>query len=131
MTGSGPLAGVRIVELGMMIAGPFAGRLLADLGADVIKVESPRGGDALRDWKHIHAGASLWWRVQSRNKRLVTADLRPPEGERLARGPIETPHVLIENFPPRPPQPLGPHPAGARAPPPEPLVAPLPGFRPA
>src|SRR5256885_4388470 len=100
MTGSGPLAGVRIVELGMMIAGPFAGRLLADLGADVIKVESPRGGDALRDWKHIHGGASLWWRVQSRNKRLITADLQRPDGQRLVRMLIEKSDVLIENFRP-------------------------------
>src|SRR5207248_11116765 len=100
MTGWGPLAGVRVVELGMMIAGPFAGRLLADLGADVIKVESPDRGDPLRDWKHIHAGASLWWRVQSRNKRLVTADLRRPEGQRLARRLIEAAHVLTQNFRP-------------------------------
>jgi formyl-CoA transferase len=98
--GTGPLAGIRVVELGMMIAGPFAARILADLGADVIKVESPTGGDPLRDWNHIHSGASLWWRVQSRNKRLVTADLRTPKGQALVRRLIATSDVLIENFRP-------------------------------
>ena len=98
--GSGPLAGIRVIELGMMIAGPFASRILADLGAEVIKVESPTGGDPLRDWNHLHGGASLWWRVQSRNKRLVTADLRRPEGQALVRGLIERSDVVIENFRP-------------------------------
>ncbi|MDP9266561.1 MAG: CoA transferase [Chloroflexota bacterium] len=83
-----------------MIAGPFAGRLLADLGADVIKVELPGRGDPLRDWKHLHGGTSLWWRVQSRNKRCVTADLRKPEGRALARRLIAQSDVLIENFRP-------------------------------
>ena len=96
----GPLAGVRVVELGMMIAGPFAGRILADLGAEVIKVESPGRGDPLRDWKHLHEGTSLWWRVQSRNKRVVTADLRRPEGQALVRRLIDQSDVLLENFRP-------------------------------
>jgi len=97
---SGPLAGVRVVELGMMIAGPFAGRILADLGAEVIKVESPGKGDPLRDWKHLHDGTSLWWRVQSRNKRVVTADLRRPEGQALVRALVDKSDVLLENFRP-------------------------------
>ncbi|GAC1455831.1 MAG: CoA transferase [Candidatus Limnocylindrales bacterium] len=97
---SGPLAGVRVVELGMMIAGPFAGRILADLGAEVIKVEAPGKGDPLRDWKHLHEGTSLWWRVQSRNKWVVTADLRRPEGQALVRRLIEQSDVLLENFRP-------------------------------
>ncbi|MFN2519659.1 MAG: CaiB/BaiF CoA transferase family protein [Candidatus Limnocylindria bacterium] len=97
---AGPLAGIRVVELGTMIAGPFAGRLLADLGADVIKVEPPGKGDPLRDWKHLHGGTSLWWRVQSRNKRCVTADLRRPEGQALVRQLIARSDVLIENFRP-------------------------------
>jgi formyl-CoA transferase len=98
--GTGPLRGIRVVELGMMIAGPFAARILADLGADVVKVESPTGGDPLRDWNHMHGGASLWWRIQSRNKRLVTADLRTPKGQALVRRLIATSDVLIENFRP-------------------------------
>ena len=97
---SGPLAGVRVVELGMMIAGPFAGRILADLGAEVIKVEAPEKGDPLRDWKHLHDGTSLWWRVQSRNKRVVTADLRRPEGQALVRALVDKSDVLLENFRP-------------------------------
>jgi formyl-CoA transferase len=98
--GAGPLRGIRVVELGSMIAGPFAGRLLADLGADVIKVESPTGGDPLRDWNHLHGGTSLWWRIQARNKRLVTADLRTPKGQALVRTLIAKSDVLIENFRP-------------------------------
>jgi len=98
--GAGPLSGIRVVELGSMIAGPFAGRLLADLGADVIKVESPTGGDPLRDWNHLHRGTSLWWRIQARNKRLVTADLRTPKGQALVRKLIAKSDVLIENFRP-------------------------------
>ena len=97
---AGPLAGVRVIELGMMIAGPFAGRILADLGAEVIKVEAPGKGDPLRDWKHLHEGTSLWWRVQSRNKQVVTADLRRPEGQALVRRLVEQSDVLLENFRP-------------------------------
>src|SRR5205814_2710007 len=128
MTGWGPLAGVRVVELGMMIAGPFAGRLLADLGADVIKGESPRGGDALRDWKHIHGGASLWWRVQSRNKRLITADLQRPEGQRVVRKLIEKSDVLIENFRPGTLERWGLDPVDLRAARPELVVVRISGF---
>src|SRR5438067_7517100 len=128
MTGWGPLAGVRVVELGMMIAGPFAGRLLADLGADVIKVESPRGGDALRDWKHIHGGAALWWRVQSRNKRLITADLQRPESQRLVRTLIGKSDVLIENFRPGTLERWGLDPVDLRAARPELVVVRISGF---
>ncbi len=84
----------------MVIAGPFAGRILADLGAEVIEVEAPGRGDPLREWKHLHAGTSLWWRVQSRNKKVVTADLRRPEGQALVRALVETSDVLLENFRP-------------------------------
>ena len=111
-----------------MIAGPFAGRLLADLGADVIKVEAPRTGDPLRDWKHIHAGASLWWRVQARNKRLVTADLRRPEGQRLVRRLVETADVLIENFRPGTLERWGLDPAALRLERPELVVVRISGF---
>jgi len=126
--GAGPLAGVRVVELGMMIAGPFASRILADLGAEVIKVESPTGGDPLRDWNHLHGGASLWWRVQSRNKRLVTADLHRPEGQALVRGLIERSDVLIENFRPGTLERWGLDPDALRATRPELIVVRISGF---
>ena len=79
--GPGPLAGVRMVELGMLLAGPFAGRLLGDMGAEVIKVEPPGKPDPLRDWGHArYEGRSLWWPVQSRNKKCITLNLREPGG---------------------------------------------------
>jgi formyl-CoA transferase len=126
--GAGPLTGIRVVELGMMIAGPFAGRILADLGADVIKVESPTDGDPLRDWNHLHGGASLWWRVQSRNKRLVTADLRRPDGQALIRRLIAKSDVLIENFRPGTLEKWGLDPAALRAEHPELIVVRISGF---
>jgi len=124
----GPLAGVRVVELGMMIAGPFAGRILADLGAEVIKVEAPGRGDPLRDWKHLHEGTSLWWRVQSRNKRVVTADLRRPEGQALVRRLIEQSDVLVENFRPGTLERWGLHPDVLRAERPGLVVVRISGF---
>ena len=126
--GSGPLRGIRVVELGMMIAGPFAARILADLGADVIKVESPTGGDPLRDWNHLHGGASLWWRIQSRNKRLVTADLRTPAGQALVRRLIATSDVLIEYFRPGTLERWGLDPERLRAERPELIVVRISGF---
>jgi crotonobetainyl-CoA:carnitine CoA-transferase CaiB-like acyl-CoA transferase len=125
---SGPLAGVRVVELGMMIAGPFAGRILADLGADVIKVEAPGKGDPLRGWKHLHGGTSLWWRVQSRNKRVVTADLRRPEGQALARALVDKSDVLLENFRPGTLERWGLDPTVLRAARPELVVVRVSGF---
>jgi crotonobetainyl-CoA:carnitine CoA-transferase CaiB-like acyl-CoA transferase len=96
------LAGVRVVELGQVIAGPFCGQLLGDLGADVIKVEPPRVGDVLRQWGRVHDtdGDSLWWRVTGRNKRSVTVDLRRPEGQDLVRRLLVQADVLLENFRP-------------------------------
>ena len=126
--GTGPLRGIRVVELGMMIAGPFAARILADLGADVIKVESPTGGDPLRDWNHLHGGASLWWRIQSRNKRLVTADLRTPKGQALVRRLIAKSDVLIENFRPGTLERWGLDPAELRREHPELIVVRISGF---
>ena len=111
-----------------MIAGPFAARLLGDLGADVIKVEPPTGGDPLRDWSHLHDGASLWWRVQSRNKRLVTADLRRPEGQALVRRLIAACDVLIENFRPGTLERWGLDPAALRAERPELVIVRISGF---
>ncbi|MCW7539986.1 CoA transferase [Aquabacterium sp. A7-Y] len=96
----GPLAGLRVVELGQLIAGPFAAKTLADFGADVIKVEPPDGGDPLRQWRLLHEGTSVWWQVQSRNKKSVTLDLRQPEAREIARRLIAEADVLIENFKP-------------------------------
>ncbi len=97
----GPLDGVRVVELGVLIAGPFAGRLLADFGAEVIKVEPPKEGDPMREWgQHRYQGRPLWWPVQSRNKKLVTLDLRKPKGRDLLLRLAERSDVVIENFRP-------------------------------
>ena len=94
------LAGVRVVEMGQLIAGPFAGKTLGEFGADVVKIEPPGAGDPLRNWRLIKNGTSVWWQVQSRNKRSVAIDLRAPEGQQLARHLIAEADVLIENFRP-------------------------------
>jgi succinyl-CoA---D-citramalate CoA-transferase len=94
-----PLAGVKVVELGQLIAGPFAGKFFADFGAEVIKIEPP-GGDPLRKWRKLHQGTSLWWYVQNRNKKSVTADLRLPEGREIVRRIAKDADVVIENFRP-------------------------------
>ena len=103
---AGPLAGLKVLELGQLIAGPFAGKTLADFGAEVIKVEPPAnaegqgGGDPLRQWRMLHNGLSVWWQVQSRNKKSVVLDLRSPEGCDTVRQLIDEADVLIENFKP-------------------------------
>ena len=96
------LSGIRVVELGQVIAGPYCGQLLGDLGADVIKVEPPGVGDVLRQWGRVHDadGDSLWWRVTGRNKRSVTIDLRRAEGQDLVRRLAEQADILLENFRP-------------------------------
>ena len=95
------LSGLRVVELGSLIAGPFAGRLLADFGAEVIKVEDPRHPDPLREWGQARLGGNtLWWSVQSRGKRLITLDLRSDKGRQLLRRLLPAADVLIENFRP-------------------------------
>jgi formyl-CoA transferase len=100
-TGPGPLAGVRMIELGMLLAGPFAGRLLGDMGADVIKVEPPGKPDPLRDWGHArYKNHSLWWPVQSRNKKCITLNLREPRGQELLLELVKTADVVTENFRP-------------------------------
>ena len=76
---TGPLTGLRVLELGQLIAGPFSTMMLAWFGADVIKVEPPEGGDPLRTWRYVHNGTALWWYAMARNKRCVTADLRVEE----------------------------------------------------
>ena len=94
------LAGVRVIEMGQLIAGPFAGKTLGEFGADVVKIEPPGAGDPLRNWRLIKNGTSVWWQVQSRNKRSVAIDLRAPDGQQLARQLIAEADVLIENFRP-------------------------------
>lgn len=101
LDGPGPLAGVRVVELGMLLAGPFTGRLLGDMGAEVIKVEPPGKPDPLREWgKARYKGRSLWWGVQSRNKKCVTLDLRREQGQELLLELVKRSDVLVENFRP-------------------------------
>jgi len=94
------LQGVRVVEMGQLIAGPFCGKTLAEFGADVVKIEPPGTGDPLRQWRLIKDGTSVWWQVQSRNKRSMALDLRQPEAQQLARDLIAQADVLIENFRP-------------------------------
>jgi formyl-CoA transferase len=99
--GPGPLAGVRIIELGMLLAGPFTGRLLGDMGAEVIKIEPPGKPDPLRDWgKARYKGRSLWWPVQSRNKKCCTLNLREAKGQELLLQLARLSDVLVENFRP-------------------------------
>jgi formyl-CoA transferase len=97
----GPLADLRVVELGSLLAGPFCGQLLGDLGAEVIKVESPNQGDPLREWGRDKVnGKSLWWPVVARNKKSVTLDLRQPEGQQVLRELVAQADFLVENFRP-------------------------------
>lgn len=94
------LEGIRVLELGQLIAGPFAAKTLADFGAHVVKVEPPGLGDPLRKWRMLHEGTSVWWEAQSRNKESVCIDLRQPEGQALVRKLAAEADVLIENFRP-------------------------------
>ena len=94
------LAGVRVVEIGQLIAGPFVGKTLGDFGADVIKIEPPLNGDPLRQWRLLKDGTSLWWQVQSRNKQSLALDVRTAQGQEIARRLIGECDVLIENFRP-------------------------------
>ncbi len=95
-----PLAGVRVLELGTLIAGPYASALLAQFGAEVIKVEAPGQGDPLRSWRKLHGGTSLWWYTQSRNKKSLTLDLKQPDAQRIVRELAGSADILIENFRP-------------------------------
>ena len=97
---SGPLAGIKVVELGQLIAGPFAAKTLADFGADVIKIEPPGLGDPLRKWRLLKDGTSVWWQVQSRNKRSLALNLRDAQGQEIVRQLAADADVLIENFRP-------------------------------
>lgn len=95
-----PLAGLKVVELGTLIAGPFASRICAEFGAEVVKVESPDGGDPLRKWRKLYEGTSLWWFVQARNKRSITLNLKHEEGREVLKKLLAGADILIENFRP-------------------------------
>ncbi len=103
---NGALSDIRVVELGQLIAGPFCGQLLGDMGAEIIKVEPPQvdgpqgksGGDPMRNWGH--GDAKLWWEVVARNKKSVSANLRVPEGQEIVRKLVANADILIENFKP-------------------------------
>ena len=94
------LQGLRVIEMGQLIAGPFAGKTLGEFGADVVKIEAPGGGDPLRNWRLVKDGTSVWWQVQSRNKRSIALDLRSKDGQDIAKKLIAQADVLIENFRP-------------------------------
>lgn len=96
----GPLAGIRVIDIGTMVAGPVAATLMADLGADVIKIEQPGRGDSLRHIGPAVEGESLWWNVEGRNKKSVTLDLHHPEGQRILKEMLKSADVLVENFRP-------------------------------
>ncbi len=97
---SPPLKGIKVIELGTLIAGPFCSRILAEFGAEVIKIEAPEGGDQLRQWRKMYEGTSLWWYVQARNKKSVTVNLRVPEGQEIVRKLAVDADIVIENFRP-------------------------------
>ena len=98
---TGALAGLKVLEMGQLIAGPFAAKTLADFGADVIKIEPPGAGDPLRKWRLLKDGTSVWWQVQSRNKRSLALDLKDPEAQEIVRRLAAESDVLIENFRPQ------------------------------
>jgi formyl-CoA transferase len=97
---SKPLAGLKVIELGTLIAGPFASRICAEFGAEVIKVESPDGGDPLRKWRKLYEGTSLWWFVQARNKQSITLNLKHEAGREVLKKLLSEADILIENFRP-------------------------------
>ena len=95
-----PLDGLKVLEMGTLIAGPFCGRLLAEFGAEVIKIETPAEGDPLRKWRKLHEGTSLWWYAQARNKKSVTVNLREKEGQEIVRKLARDADIIVENFRP-------------------------------
>lgn len=95
-----PLAGLRVLEMGALIAGPFCTKILAEFGADVVKIEPPGHGDPLRKWRYMKDGTSVWWHVQSRSKRSITVDLRKADGQAIARALAERADIVVENFRP-------------------------------
>ncbi|MEO8485850.1 MAG: CaiB/BaiF CoA-transferase family protein [Betaproteobacteria bacterium] len=98
--GPGALSGLTVLEMGALIAGPFCAKILGELGAAVVKLEPPGQGDPLRAWRYLKDGTSVWWHVQSRNKRSVAVDLREPDGQAIARSLAARADILVENFRP-------------------------------
>jgi len=96
--GQTPLQGIKVIEMGTLIAAPFAARLMAEFGADVIKIESPQSGDPLRQWRKLYNGTSLWWYVQARNKKSVTVNIKKEAGQEIIRQLVKDADILIENF---------------------------------
>ena len=96
----GPLAGIRVLELGSLIAGPYAGAMFAQFGAEVIKIEPPKIGDPLRKWRKMDGDTSLWWYAQSRNKKSLTLNLKDPQAQAVVRDLVATADVVVENFRP-------------------------------
>lgn len=94
------MAGIKVLELGTLIAGPFCARMLAEFGADVIKIETPDGGDPIRQWRVLKDGTSLWWSVQARNKKSLTLNLKDPRGRAIARQLALEADIIIENYRP-------------------------------
>ncbi|MBS0308464.1 MAG: CoA transferase, partial [Proteobacteria bacterium] len=97
---TGPLAGIKVLELGTLIAGPFCSRMLAEFGADVIKIEAPDGGDPIRQWRVLKDGTSLWWSVQSRNKKSLTLNMKDARGQEIAKKLALEADIIIENYRP-------------------------------
>lgn len=97
---TGPLAGIKVLELGTLIAGPFCARMLGEFGADVIKIESPQGGDPIRQWRVLKDGNSLWWSVQSRNKKSITLNMKDSRAQEIARRLALDADIIIENYRP-------------------------------
>jgi len=97
---AGPLQGIKVIEIGTLIAAPFAARLMAEFGAEVIKIEAPGEGDPIRKWRKLHKGTSLWWYLQSRNKKSISINLKAPEGIALVKQLCADADVLIENMKP-------------------------------
>jgi succinyl-CoA---D-citramalate CoA-transferase len=96
----GPLAGLKVLELGTLIAGPYCARLMAEFGAEVVKIETPGEGDPLRKWRQLHEGNSLWWYAQARNKKSVAVNLRDADGQAIVRGLARQADIIVENFRP-------------------------------
>ncbi len=96
----GPLERIKVLEMGTLIAGPYCARLLAEFGAEVIKIETPGEGDPLRKWRKLHEGNSLWWYAQARNKKSVAVNLRDPEGQAIVRSLAREADIVVENFRP-------------------------------
>ncbi len=96
----GPLQGIKVLELGTLIAGPFCGRMLAEFGAEVIKIEAPEQGDPLRHWRILHQGTSLWWRVQGRNKKSLALNMKTAEAQQIALQLALQADIIVENYRP-------------------------------